>query len=228
MKDVETRQPGVIAIGAKQTFELDLYDDQTHPPTPTWIQDDPHVPNADLNAINIRVPLLHDVVKLRLPKDVRISDLQIIRRSEFPARAPLVGERLYIVGFPHGYSVSGDAEPTPVVLTRFAASRQIGNRQLDFFADGAGARGMSGGPVFFEHESGVSLAGVYTGAVFPDQAVKGRDDPVTVPEYSSALGTCCSLWVWFNPAYQEAISESRNNETAGDAIRTFLMKAADL
>lgn len=156
---------------------------------PLWSQDSQDVPQADLNAINLRVPFWHDAVKILLPSDVRVSDMQVIDEEQsFQSDMALVapGDKVLIVGYPYGYSAYGANQPTPVVLTRFIAGIQIDGRRQELLLESTGAPGMSGGPVFVERDSNLFLLGLYTGVIYPDHVIE-RNEKVT------ALGTCSNM-----------------------------------
>jgi hypothetical protein len=185
MQDAQVRQPGITAIGGLQSLIIPLYDETYSPKLPLWYQDDRHIPHPDLNLINIFVPFWHDVVKIALPADVRTSDIQVVEES-FLNTLLTPGDKLYVVGFPYGFSSAGAKQPTPVVLTRFVASCHIGGRQQEVLLESAGAPGMSGGPVFVEREMDISLLGIYTGLLFPDNVIEKNEKVM-------ALGTCSDL-----------------------------------
>lgn len=110
------------------------------------------------------------MVKLELPNSLRLNDWQAIAEDRlFRGNVANIvpGDKCLIVGFPYGYSAFGEKQPTPVVLTRFAASDKILDRPQSFLLESIGAPGMSGAPVFVERQDGLSLIGIYTGAVFP-------------------------------------------------------------
>jgi hypothetical protein len=81
LQAAETRQPGVEAIGGYQEVVLPLYEGPAPPFCPLWDQDDTHVAHPDLNAVGLRVPFWHDVVKLQLPADLHVSNLQVINEK---------------------------------------------------------------------------------------------------------------------------------------------------
>jgi hypothetical protein len=153
-----------------------------------WFQDKAHVAHPDLNAIKIFVPFWHDAVRLELPNSVRLSDVQVLEENDaFPGNTLLTpGDKLYIVGFPYGFSAQGAEQPTPVVLTRFVAATRIAGRHQDILLESTGAPGMSGGPVFVERGSSIHLLGIYTGLLYPDSPLKKN-------EKHTALGTCSDL-----------------------------------
>lgn len=185
-------QTVMTVVGGNQTQTVPLYDtSQTSDMRPLWSQDKDDVPHADLNAVNLRVPLLHDAVKLRLPADHRVPNPQIIK-EDTSFEGPLVpGDKLFVVGFPYGYSPLDMDQPTAVVLTRFVAATHIKGRRCAILLDGVGAPGMSGGPVFVENAYGVFVVGLYTGCIKPDYlVVKDRAKDL---ELATALGTCCDM-----------------------------------
>lgn len=124
-----------------------------------------------------------------------MSDLQIIEgpgdRQSLTMLLP--GDKLYVVGFPYGFSAYGPSQPSPVVLTRFVAATKIADRNQQILLESAGAPGMSGGPVFLERESAIALRGMYTGLIYPDHVV-GQNDRHT------ALGTCSDLHIHLQKA----------------------------
>jgi hypothetical protein len=202
MKDAQNQQPWVEAIGDLKSFEIPLYEGVEDSKRPVWYQDKRHVPNPDLNAIGIFVPTLHDAVKIRLPDDIRVSDLQVIEKENFfPGNMELtVGDKLYVVGYPYGFSAAGKMQPTPVVLTRYVGAKRIMDRDQDVLLDGFGAPSMSGGPVYVERDSSIYLLGLYTGLIFPDYSIKQREkDPNkrNDNDRSAALGTCSDLCLHF-------------------------------
>lgn len=188
MQDANQPQPGVEVVGGIQSVVLPLYDTTTSPKMPTWLQDSRHIPHTDLNAINIFVPFWHDAVRIPLPDSVRVSELQVLDENDvFPGNTLLTpGDKLYIVGYPYGYSAHGAKQPTPVVLTRFVAATKIKGRQREVLLESTGAPAMSGGPVFVERESSIHLLGLYTGLLYPDHVLEGN-------EKHTALGTCTDL-----------------------------------
>jgi len=143
-----------------------------------------------LNSINIRVPWWHDVVKIPLPPDVAVSDMQALSIDDIYMNSPMIGDKLYIAGFPYGYSALGMQQPTPVVLTRFLAADSVEGRNMVMLMDGPGAPGMSGGPVFVEHNDALYLTGIYTGIIYPDHIIEKN-------EMTTALGTYCNMIIWW-------------------------------
>ena len=178
-------QPGIEVIGGLQTVVLPLYDSPKQPARPLWLQDDCHIPHPDLNAIGLHVPFWHDVVKLELPPDVRVSEIQVI--DEKRLNTSLVGpcDKCLIVGYPYGFSAFGPDQPTAIVLTRFVASTRIAGRQEQLLLESIGAPGMSGSPVFIERADDLLLFGIYTGLIYPDHAQKR--------EKATALGTVSNI-----------------------------------
>ena len=188
-------RPGFTTIGGLQTFELPLYEavsGATPGLRPLWYQDSAHVPHPDLNGIGLHVPFWHDVVKLELPTSLTIHDWQAVAEDRLfrGNMAHIVpGDKCLVVGFPYGYSAFGEKQPTPVVLTRFAASDQVVDRSQSFLLESIGAPGMSGAPVFVEREDGLFLCGIYTGAVFPSGSRNALEDQQRVTD----LGTVSNL-----------------------------------
>lgn len=178
-------------IGSYQFITIPLYDFNTEPYKPKWIQDKEDTPKIDLNEINIRVPKLYDAVKIKLSDDIYLTDIQIIKKDERFHQSVLVGDKLHLVGFPFKYSAGGTDKPVPIVLTRYVAATEVFERSGHVLLDGCGSRGMSGGPVFIEKDSEIFLVGLYTGVIFPDYLIKQSDK-------NTALGTICPLSRWWN------------------------------
>ena len=116
------------------------------------------------------MPFWHDAVRIQLPDTVRVSDVQVLEQHDvFPSNTLLTaGDKLFVVGFPYGFSVRGAEQPTPIVLTRFVAATNVAGRHQEFLLESTGAPGMSGGPVFVERGQSIHLLGLYTGLIYPD------------------------------------------------------------
>jgi hypothetical protein len=188
MQDSQQRNPSVTVIGGRQTIEVPLYAADGRS---LWEQDYMHLPHADLNPQGLRVPFWIDAVRLRLPTGVRTSEVQVLQDPDDIALGTMLlpGEPVYMVGFPYGYSTQGLDSPTPIVLVRHVAAINPAGRALDFLLDGAGAEGMSGGPVFVQREQRLRLVGVYSGAIYPKRSiVRSRERDV-----ATSLGICSAL-----------------------------------
>jgi hypothetical protein len=190
LQNYEVRQPGVSAIGGNQSIIIPLYRIEGEDRFPIWIQENKDQPHVDLNNVNIKVPSWHDLVKIPLPSDLAVSDMQTLGVGDIFMNSPMIGDKLYIVGFPYGYSALGMQQPTPIVLTRFLAANAVEGRVIDMLMDGPGAPGMSGGPVFVEHNDALYLTGIYTGIIYPDYVVEKN-------EKTTALGTYCNMIIWW-------------------------------
>lgn len=159
------RGPSGDPMTGVRTCVIPLFDAQG---MPLWLQDEESDDDTLLAKERIAVPKHHDVVKIKLPIPAScFSELQLIRSDrEIPDARVVIGDRVFISGFPHGFSVGGIFNPIAVVLTRFIASQRHSVSPCVYFIDGTGAPGMSGAPVFIEHPEGVRLFGVYTGKRF--------------------------------------------------------------
>lgn len=191
-------------VGGCQSVDIPLYESATGPAyKPRWYQDKKDKPDVSLNAIGIRVPFWRDAVKIQLPDAVPLSNVQLIDDEHCSLHSPDVGDRVLIVGYPYGYSSNGMEQPTPVVFSRFVAASRVSDRRTVSLLDGAGAPGMSGGPIFVETETEILLAGIYTGAIYPAwlQHMDAKD---------AALGTYCNLlWTWkVDPLVPYAVTDS--------------------
>jgi len=168
----------VTVIGGISTFILPLYQNNLRPFQPIWLQDNDHIPHQDLNALGLRVPFWHDVVKILLPPDISISHhLAIDESYVFRGNMALIGpgDKCLVVGFPYGFSAFGADQPHPISLTRFVASDRIRDRRRQFLLESIGAPGMSGGPVFIERDGDLLLCGMYSGLIYPDHTREKRD-----------------------------------------------------
>jgi hypothetical protein len=185
-------------IGGLRQFEITLYDSGG---VPTWHQDKRDIPHEDLNSIGIHIPFWHDTVAFPLSIDLPVSSIQLIREEHlfthskkigpnmYKGRSYSLGDRVFIVGYPYGFSSTGDRQPEAVVLIRHVASTNLrhgdghGHQVL---LDGPAAPGMSGSPVFVETDCGLELFGMYTHMIFPDNPGGNR-------EKTTALGVVTEL-----------------------------------
>lgn len=174
------------SIGGLHSIEVDLYDDATNPPVPLWEQDEQSVANESLSMANLSEPFWHDVVRLRMPETLRLSNVQAVHLTDLWSNLVSPGDSLLIVGYPYGYSAHAN-NPTPIVLKRSVAAVPLGRHRITL-VDGGGAPGMSGGPVFYEFGDRLFLYGIYVGVIYPDAAVG-----VSQGEKTTALGRVCPL-----------------------------------
>jgi hypothetical protein len=186
LQDANEPHPGMSIVGGLQTCVLPLYDSPTLPLRPRWYQDDQHIPHLALNEIGLHVPFWHDVVKLELPSDVRVSDMQVIDEKRLCASGVGLGDKCMVVGYPYGFSAYGPQQPTAIALTRFVASHRVLGRPRQLLLESIGAPGMSGGPVFIERADDLLFFGIYTGLIYPDYTQNA-------PEKVTALGTVTDL-----------------------------------
>jgi hypothetical protein len=161
LQGVEREPAYVEKIGGSREVLVDLYRADG---TPAWLQDRHYIPNADVQNFGFRFPFWHDAVKIALP-GIDLSSAQAIDEGAVSSRMLLPTERLFIVGYPHGYSALDN--PTPIVLTAHIAALRFGQNRQELLLDRAGAPGMSGSPVFLEDEIGLRLIGIYTGVIRP-------------------------------------------------------------
>jgi hypothetical protein len=190
LQNVSTSRPGIEEIGGNQEIIIPLYDFSHEPKIPLWFQDKRHIPHADLNNINIFVPFWNDAIKIALPDSVRVSEYaQLVQNTVF-SNILTVGDKMYVAGYPYGFSSGTIEKPIPVVLTRFVASTEIKGKQNEIILESTGAPSMSGSPVFIERDGVIYLFGLYTGILYPDHIVKGN-------EKYTALGTCADMTTCF-------------------------------
>jgi hypothetical protein len=188
VQDPQQQTDSASVVEGLLSFTVPLYDESAWPKKPLWYQDRAHLPHPDLNAIGLCVPSWHDAVKIPLPADVKVSELQLVSNPVLASNTMLVpGDRIYVVGFPYGSGTGGGRGlPAPVVLTRFVTTTTVSGRPREFLLDSGGAPGMSGGPVFVERDDDIALLGVYTGVIYPGPVTE-RNKRV------SALGSCANL-----------------------------------
>ena len=154
------RQQLIEKIGGSRDFVVDLY--RPDGATPAWMQDRQYVHNEDVERYGLRFPFWHDAVKLQL-SGIDLAPGQLINEPQVCSNMLLPTDRVFIVGYPNGYSVLDN--PTPVVLTAHIAALRVKTNRHEFLVDRAGAPGMSGSPVFLEDASGLRLIGLYTGVI---------------------------------------------------------------
>lgn len=187
VQDGQQQTDGTSVVDGPLSFTIPLYDESARPKKPLWYQDRAHLPHPDLNAIGLCVPSWHDAVKIPLSTDVKMSELQLVSNPVLTSSAMLApGDKIYVVGFPYGFSTGGPRLPAPVVLTRFVTATAVSGRPQEFVLDSGGAPGMSGGPVFVERDNEIVLLGVYTGIIYCDPVIE-RNEKV------AALGSCANL-----------------------------------
>jgi len=187
VQDYPGQTDSAPVAGAVPSFTIPLYDESARPKKPLWYQDRAHLPHPDLNAIGLCVPSWHDAVKIPLSADVKVSELQLVSNPVLASNVMLTpGDKIYVVGFPYGFSTGGPGLPNPVVLTRFVTATAVSGRSQEFLLDSGGAPGMSGGPVFVERDNEIALLGVYTGIIYSDPVTRRNEK---VP----ALGSCANL-----------------------------------
>ena len=201
-QDDQRQSDSTPVVGELPSFTIPLYDESVRPKRPLWYQDRAHRPHPDLNAIGLCVPSWHDAVKIALPTDVKLSQLQLVSNPVLTSNTSLTpGDKIYVVGFPYAHCTGGVGLPAPVVLTRFVRATAVSGRPQEFLLDSGGAPGMSGGPVFVERDDDIALLGVYTGVIYPDP-------PSDRNAKGAALGSCANLslcWRGSLPLVREPI-----------------------
>jgi hypothetical protein len=224
MRDPQHHTEETSVAGGPLSVIIPLYDESARPKKPLWYQDRAHLPHPDLNAIGICVPSWHDAVKIPLPPDLEVPEVQLVSNPVLASNTmPAQGETIYLVGFPYGFNTGGRVLPTPVVLTRFVTATAVMGRPREFLLDSGGAPGMSGGPVFVERDGDIALLGVYTGVVYPYPVVD-RD------EKAAPLGSCANLslcWKGSHPLVREP-TEASNGEACDGKLRDTLLSAVDV
>lgn len=185
---VENREKH-LALGGVHQFDIPLYDENN---SPLWLQEDEEQEQPDLNAIGLRVPRSVDVIRIEIPPDIQISPLTLLN-EQFCSIGMLPGNKISIVGYPHGYSADGEDEVTAIALTRHVAAMTRQASPHRFLIDGPGTPGMSGAPVFaWDKHEHPHLLGIYAGIIHPGA---GRGP---YPEHSTSLGECFLLCHLYN------------------------------
>jgi Trypsin-like peptidase domain len=179
------------SVGGSDSFEVELYEQSDEKSgeevfLPRWEQDEQAVSNSSLAMANLVQPFWHDIVRIRLPAGIVTSTTPLLSRLDLWADPIAPADPLLLVGYPHGFSARQLAS-TPIVVKRHVAAISRDGARREILIDGAGAPGMSGGPVFYEWDHRLYLFGVYVGVIFPDAA------PENEPERSGALGIVCPM-----------------------------------
>ncbi len=173
-------------FGGQKSFTIPLYNSDN---SPAWQQESEDRAHSDLNHIGIKVPLSLDIV--RIP--IQIPSSQIvgwkIGQGDVSICPPLFGEEIFICGYPHGFSAMGDTI-SPVFLKRAIAS-PLTETWDALLLDGAGAPGMSGGPVFQLQNYEWKVIGIYQGVLYPDYVQPGPSQESN--DRHSALGRMYQL-----------------------------------
>ena len=169
------------------SFEVELYEQSGEDVfLPRWEQDQQSVSNSSLAMANLVQPFWHDIVRIRLPSSVVTSSVQVLSRFDLWRDLIAPADPLLLVGYPYGFSAR-QLTPAPIVVKRHVAAISRDGARREILIDGAGAPGMSGGPVFYEWDNRLYLFGMYVGVIFPDAA------PDNEPERTGALGIVCPM-----------------------------------
>jgi hypothetical protein len=181
----------MVPVGGPDSFEVELYEQSGEKSgeevfLPRWEQDEQSVSNSSLAMANLVQPFWHDIVRIRLPAGVVTSTTPVLSRRDLWPEPIAPADPLMLVGYPYGFSAR-QLTSTPIVVKRHVAAISRDGARREILIDGAGAPGMSGGPVFYEWDHRLYLFGVYVGVIFPDAA------PENEPERSGALGIVCPM-----------------------------------
>jgi hypothetical protein len=179
------------SVGGSDSFEVELYEQSDEKSgeevfLPRWEQDEQAVSNSSLAMANLVQPFWHDIVRIRLPAGIVTSTTPLLSRLDLWADPIAPADPLLLVGYPHGFSARQLAS-TPIVVKRHVAAISRDGARREILIDGAGAPGMSGGPVFYEWDHRLYLFGMYVGVIFPDAA------PESEPVPAGALGIVCPM-----------------------------------
>jgi hypothetical protein len=187
MQGSERLKGAIVSAGAADSFEVELYEKSGEEAfLPRWEQDEQSVPNSNLAMANLAQPFWHDIVRIRLAAGVVTSTTQVLSRLDLWPNLIAPADPLMLVGYPYGFSAK-QLTSTPIVVTRHVAAISRDGVRRKILIDGAGAPGMSGGPVFYQWDNRLYLFGMYVGVIFPDAA------PENAPERTGALGIVCPM-----------------------------------
>src|ERR1700722_5264645 len=181
----------IVSVGGSDSFEVELYEQSGEKSAeavflPRWEPDQQAVSNSSLAMANLVQPFWHDIVRIRLPPGIVTSTTPVLSRLDLWAEPIAPAEPLMLVGYPYGFSAR-QITSTPIVLKRHVAAISRDGARCEILIDGAGAPGMSGGPVFYEWDHRLYLFGMYVGVIFPDAATENE------PERTGALGVVCPM-----------------------------------
>jgi len=181
----------IVSVAGSDSFEVELYEQAGEKSgeavfLPRWEQDQQSVANSSLAMANLVQPFWHDIVRIRLPPGIVTSTTPVLSRLDLWAEPIAPAEPLMLVGYPYGFSAR-QITSTPIVLKRHVAAISRDGARREILIDGAGAPGMSGGPVFYEWDHRLYLFGMYVGVIFPDAATENE------PERTGALGIVCPM-----------------------------------
>src|SRR5579863_2953187 len=191
MQRSENFNRAVVAVGGSDSFEVELYEKSGEKSgaevfLPRWEQDEQSVSNSSLAMANLVQPFWHDIVRIRLPSSVVTSAVPVLSRLDLWPNLIAPADPLMLVGYPYGFGAK-PLTAMPIVVKRHVAAISRDDARREILIDGAGAPGMSGGPVFYEWDNRVYLFGMYVGVIFPDAV------PDNEPERSGALGIVCPM-----------------------------------
>jgi hypothetical protein len=187
MQRTEKVKGAVVSVDGADSFEVELYEKSGEEVfLPLWEQDQQSVSNSSLAMANLVQPFWHDIVRIRLPAGVVASTTPVLSRLDLWPELIAPADPLMLVGYPYGFSAR-QLTPTPIVVKRHVAAISRDGVRREILIDGAGAPGMSGGPVFYEWGERIYLFGMYVGVIFPEAA------PENEPEQTGALGIVCPM-----------------------------------
>ncbi len=187
MQRSERLKGAIVSVDGSDSFEVELYEQSGEEVfLPRWEQDEQSVSNSTLAMANLVQPFWHDIVRIRLPSGVVTSSIQVLSRLDLWPNLIAPADPLMLVGYPYGFSAR-QLSPAPIVVQRHVAGISRDGARREILIDGAGAPGMSGGPVFYEWDNRLYLFGMYVGVIFPEAA------PEHEPERATALGIVCPM-----------------------------------
>lgn len=153
--------PGVQSIGQLCNFDVPLYEPGSH--VALWRQEAQDIPDSALCQLGLRVPRVHDAIRLKLP-NLELAGIQITDHGRPGVNIVAPGDKVVVVGYPLRDTVSESDPIGPLALTRFVAANRVDGRPHELILDGCCPAGFEGSPVFVERCSTLDVLGLYTGS----------------------------------------------------------------
>jgi hypothetical protein len=199
LRSNESSLPGVEAIKQSRDTDLPLYSSDSV--TPCWAQDRLDIADAELNRAGLRIPKLHDAVKLRL-SDIDVSHRLAVEAEPSFDGVLLPGDQALIVGYPSSNDDATRELSAPLVLTRFLATNRIDRQPQQFLIDGRCIDGFAGAPIYVERASRLFVVGLYAG---PIGAARDVRDP--------GFGVGCNLTLCWSQPYDFGLTVDQSERS---------------
>jgi hypothetical protein len=154
--------PGVQSIGPLRHFDVPLYEPMSR--LSLWGQDAHDIPNSEINRVGLRVPDVHDAIKVRLP-DLELAAVQLIDGNVPNVGVIVPGDKVLVVGHVREGDRPESEQYGPIAVTRHVAANRIDGRPSELILDGCCPDSFLGAPVFLERDTGLHAIGLYIGSV---------------------------------------------------------------